>query len=158
MWKRTNTTQGKARTYWTQSETKQNKTLNNTQATMTNMNVCVCETCYFHLVEYLGNINKTWESTTKTTTKQQEQIKRENIYFREQRTNQCQQNKQKKKKRSAVLPARATTWRTRQKRNTEKQICSVGFIRKQIHANKHTQTHQHSENIMKFWTKWRKED
>lgn len=26
------------------------------QATMTNMNVC--ETCYFHLVEYLGNIVK----------------------------------------------------------------------------------------------------
>lgn len=69
------------------------------QATMTNMNVC--ETCYFHLVEYLGNIvkkkTKQKMSTTnlKTTTKQQEQIKRANkkIYFREQRTNQCQQTK-----------------------------------------------------------------
>lgn len=43
-------------------------------------------------------------STTnlKTTTKQQEQIKRTNkIYFREQRTNQCQQTK-----RWAVLAAR----------------------------------------------------
>lgn len=29
------------------------------QATMTNMNMCVRETCYFHLVEYLGNIVKT---------------------------------------------------------------------------------------------------
>lgn len=49
---------------------------------MTNMNVC--ETCYFHLVEYLGNIvkkkTKQKMSTTnqKTTTKQQEQIKRTN--------------------------------------------------------------------------------
>lgn len=57
------------------------KITNNTQATMTNMKMCVCETCYFHLVEYLGNKTKR-ESTTKTTTKQQEQIKRKHIFSR----------------------------------------------------------------------------
>lgn len=68
------------------------------QATMTNMNVC--ETCYFHLVEYLGNIvkkkqNKKCQQQTKkqqlnNKNKSREQTK---IYFREQRTNQCQQTK-----------------------------------------------------------------
>lgn len=74
---------------------------------MTNMNVCVCGTCYFHLVEYLGN--KTKESTTKKQQLNNKNKSREKIYFREQRTNQCQHNTKESKMRSAVLPARATT-------------------------------------------------
>lgn len=86
----------------------------------------------------------------KTTTKQQEQIKREKYIFESKEL--INVNKNKKKKRSAVLPARATTWRTQQKKNTEKQICSVGFIRKKIKTNtrKHTQTlpHIHTQKIL----------
>lgn len=112
--------------------------------------MCVCETCYFHLVEYLGNKNKMRVNNKKTTTKQQEQIKREKYIFESKEL--INVNKNKKKKRSAVLPARATTWRTQQKKNTEKQICSVGFIRKKMKTNtrNHTQTlpHIHTQKIL----------
>lgn len=87
--------------------------------------------------QQLNNKNKSREKT---------------IYFREQRTNQCQQSK---KKRSAVLPARAPPRgeHDKKEKNTEKQICSVGFIRKQkkrkqIHAKQHTLRHKHTQKIL----------
>lgn len=116
MWKRTNTTRGK-RTYWTQSEIKQNIT-KKTRKQLWQIWMCVWNLLFSPRRISREYKQKNESQQQKTTTKQQEQIKREKIYFREQRTNQCQQNK--KKKRSAVLPARATTWRTQQKKETLK--------------------------------------
>lgn len=63
----------------------------------------MCETCYFHLVEYLGN-------TTKKESQQQKQQlnnknkSRENKYIFESKE-LINVNTQKSKKRSAALPA-----------------------------------------------------
>lgn len=86
---------------------------------------CVCETCYFHLVEYLGNIVK----QNKTKSQQLKQQLNNKNKSREEKTKYIFESKElinvKQKKMVTGLFQRPA------KSEEEEKLCSVGFIRKQ---------------------------
>lgn len=110
MWNKKKQTQGK-RNIENKTQTKQKK---KQHASNYDKYECVCETCYFHLVEYLGNIVK----QNKTKSQQLKQQLNNKNKSREEKTKYIFESKElinvkQKKNGNGPVPTAREIWRRR---------------------------------------------